>query len=122
MFSSPFRQRLGQWGEKLAQNYLHRHGYLIIATNFHSPSGEIDIIAQTNGQFVFTEVKTRKRSSLQAPEEFVDKKKLTKMGKTALDFFFKNNIETENYRFDIIAIEVDYQTRKTLIRHSKAVH
>lgn len=120
MLGITYRQKLGQWGEELAKDYLKRHQYLVLATNFHSQNGEIDIIAQKQGQFIFVEVKTRKKSNLQVPEESVDKRKLAKMQKTAEDYFLKNKIETEYYRFDIIAVEVDYSARNTTLRHIKA--
>ena len=51
---------LGHWGEATAAAYLRRRGYEILACNFRSRFGEIDLIAQKKNYVVFCEVKTRK--------------------------------------------------------------
>ena len=38
--------KLGPWGEALAAEYLRKRGYHIVATNYRSRYGEIDIIAE----------------------------------------------------------------------------
>ena len=40
------KAKLGPWGEALAAEYLRRRGYHIVATNYRSRYGEIDIIAE----------------------------------------------------------------------------
>ncbi|MDA3813519.1 MAG: YraN family protein [Candidatus Cloacimonetes bacterium] len=52
-------KQIGSKGEELAREFLMANNYQIIKTNFHSPYGEIDIIAKDNGTLVFIEVKTR---------------------------------------------------------------
>ena len=51
---------LGAQGEKQAVNYIKRMGYKILATNFTTKIGEIDIIAQDNNYIVFVEEYLRK--------------------------------------------------------------
>ena len=38
--------KLGPWGEALAAAFLRKRGYHIVATNYRSRYGEIDIIAE----------------------------------------------------------------------------
>lgn len=56
--SSP-PQSLGGRGEALAADYLVAQGFRILATNWQSRYGEIDLVAQDQGTLVAIEVKTR---------------------------------------------------------------
>ena len=49
---------LGQRGEAIAARHLKRHGLRIVARNFRSRSGEIDIVAADGMGLVFVEVKS----------------------------------------------------------------
>ena len=51
--------KLGPWGEALAAAFLRKRGYHIVATNYRSRYGEIDIIAENAEYLVFAEVKLR---------------------------------------------------------------
>ncbi len=50
-------QKVGQWGEQAAANYLSAKGYEIKARNVRTPYGEIDLIARKDGFTIFVEVK-----------------------------------------------------------------
>ncbi|HDN84600.1 MAG TPA: YraN family protein, partial [Candidatus Aerophobetes bacterium] len=51
-------KEIGKRGEKLAISYLKKRGYRILDKNFRCKIGEIDIVAENDGQIVFVEVKT----------------------------------------------------------------
>lgn len=53
------KQKLGEWGESLASEWLVNQGYVIIERNYFCPPGEIDIIAKVGDSLSFIEVKTR---------------------------------------------------------------
>jgi len=57
-FSLMFKDT-GQDGEYIAAAYLEKEGYKILARNFHTRQGELDIVCQFNEELVFVEVKTR---------------------------------------------------------------
>ena len=61
----------GQLGEDLAASYLAAHGYTIVARNFRTRYGEIDIIACKDGFVAFVEVKLRKNARFGLPREAV---------------------------------------------------
>ena len=61
----------GKKGEFLAARYLEEKGYTVIARNYHSRYGEIDLICRKDSYLVFIEVKARKVSSLVNPLEAV---------------------------------------------------
>jgi putative endonuclease len=66
--------------------------------------GEIDIIAEDNGQIVFVEVKTRVSSSREFVMATINKEKQRKISKTALYFISKNRYTDYSGRFDVIFI------------------
>ena len=66
---------LGKLGERYAANYLIKHKYKLVESNFQSRFGEIDIIVKNKSYLVFVEVKQRDVNSIATPAEFVDKAK-----------------------------------------------
>jgi len=115
------RGQKGIFGQKIAAGFLQRQGYKIETENFRSREGEIDLIAAKDGQIVFVEVKTRLSNSFGLPEEAVSASKLSKMQLTALKYMKQQEINHDNYRFDIVAIEIDKAQKKAKIRHYKNI-
>ena len=52
-------QKFGRWAEALVRAYLRLTGRRILAANFKTPVGEIDIVARRGGVVSFVEVKAR---------------------------------------------------------------
>lgn len=52
-------ERRGRWAEHLAAWRLRFAGYRVIARNYRSPVGEIDLIARRGRTLVFVEIKAR---------------------------------------------------------------
>ena len=97
-------KRIGSKGEKKAKDFLISNNYKIIKTNFHSPYGEIDIIAQDGEILVFIEVKTRS-SDLDSALNSISVSKRKKISKTASYFLSKNDTFYDMFtRFDVIII------------------
>lgn len=102
----------GKIGEDAVCRYIEDKGCKILARNFHSRWGEVDIISQDGETTVFIEVKTRKSDSFGTPAEFVTAGKRKKIIKTAMvylenrecdmrfdvaEVYIKNNIYKINY-------------------------
>ncbi len=94
----------GQQGEKLALDYLKKHGIIIMAKNFKNRFGEIDLIGKDKEQIVFFEVKRSRDIRFGFPEERVDSKKLNKIIKTGQGFLIKNNLLNKSWRIDVVSI------------------
>lgn len=108
-------RRTGLWGEIYAARYLRDNGYSILAANFRSKSGEIDIVAKTGDTICFVEVKTRKEGSFFDPAYAVDKAKEENVRSTAAAFLAAEKIKSD-FRFDIIEVvmsETQYKIRHT---------
>ncbi len=95
---------LGNFGENLAATYLRNRKIKILSRNYHTPYGELDIIALDRNEIVFCEVKTRTKSLLSA-QSSISLKKQQKIKLSANVFLSKNPNYQEYYtRFDVILI------------------
>lgn len=93
-----------QW-EIIAIEYLQKHRYAILDTNFKFwRFWEIDIIAKKAERYYFIEVKYRKNLAYGTPEESIIASKLHKCLRTMQYFCTKNRIPLENIQFDVLAI------------------
>lgn len=93
----------GRIGEDLAAAILLKEGCKITARNFHSRYGEIDIIAETESEICFIEVKARKQNSMVPGELSVTSAKQKKIIKTALVFLQDYKTEKQ-MSFDVISL------------------
>ncbi len=57
------RHSLGRRGEQLAAEHLERLGYRVVARNYRTRFGELDLVATDEYVLVFCEVKTRRAGS-----------------------------------------------------------
>ncbi len=73
------KKRLGRWGEETAAQWLMDLGYRIVARNFATPFGEIDIVARRGGELYSIEVKTRSTVDFGTPAAAVTARKLEHM-------------------------------------------
>lgn len=97
---------LGERGEKLAVEYLHRQGYKIREKNYRFQKAEIDIIAESDDVLAFIEVKTRHGKSAESPEEKVDWKK-EKMMALGAEGYLEETGWSLDIRYDIITVLID---------------
>lgn len=96
----------GSDAESRAARLLRSHNYKIIEQNKSYKFGELDIIAEKNGQRVFVEVKYRGSSRFGTASEFVDQKKQQRLIKAALRWIQEQDPQMLfSYRFDVIAIQ-----------------
>lgn len=107
---------LGNEGEACAVQYLKAKGYHILATQFHAPHGELDIIAETQGTLVFVEVKTRSSMRFGTPTQAVDIRKQARICQAAMWYVYQQGLEDRACRFDVM--EVLWQKGKApRVRH-----
>ena len=97
------KKSLGSEGEALAAEFLRKKGYRIIAKNYKTFIGEIDIIAKDGDTIVFLEVKTRTNETFGYPFEAVNDHKRRKIKNVAL-LFLKKIKEEVPARFDVLSI------------------
>lgn len=102
------RQRLGRWGEDLAATFLEAKGYLILARNWRSRRGEIDLVTQTGETIAFVEVKTRKGREFGLPEEGLTTNKANRLQNLAQEYLAENDLNEVDWRIDLVAVELDH--------------
>lgn len=93
---------LGQWGEKVAREYLITRGYTIIEQDSRKGFYELDIIAIKGNRIIFVEVKTRSAGSFD-PLEAITPQKINRICAAANSFVIQYQFPHE-VQFDIIAI------------------
>lgn len=98
---------LGERGENIALDFLRKKGYHILAANFRSPLGEIDLVARESAETVFVEVKTRRSLEFGMPEESVTSRKQKQILRAALFYLKRKSFHEVNCRFDVVSIVVD---------------
>lgn len=99
---------IGDFGEKLACDYLKSKGYEILDRNVYSRFGEIDIIAKNNEYIIFVEVKTRKEGAMVSGVEAVTLSKQKKIIKTAISYLLDKSYHLQP-RFDIIEVNLFFR-------------
>jgi putative endonuclease len=98
------RRQLGDAGEDLAAAALKKQGYKILARNYVTPLGEIDLIAKKGRTLVVVEVKTRKSLKFGGPREAVSVTKQNRLRRLA-DYYLKDKRLTGTpIRFDVVAV------------------
>jgi len=100
------KQQFGQQSELLAAKFLVKQGYKILASNYCTPAGEIDIIARDKNVIVFAEVKARRSDSYGTPERAITKIKQKKISMAALHYLKDRRLLNVKARFDVIAIRM----------------
>lgn len=112
----PARGGLGEQGENVAARHLRSLGYRIIARNYRTAGGEIDIIARDGKTLVFVEVKTRAYDD-PTPEEQVSRQKEHQITKAAKVYLARFGQSVPPARFDIVAI-VWPSGQRPIVRHT----
>lgn len=95
---------LGREGEDLAVRLLSGDGYRILARNYRTRFGEIDVVAKKSRILVFVEVKYHSNLGFGEPYERVTSKKINKIKKTAEAYLFEEKLNCD-WRVDVISIE-----------------
>ena len=113
------RRWIGEYGERVAVDFLRAKGHRILKRNFKGPRrGEVDIIARHDRLLLFIEVKTRRSDTKIRPLDAVDKTKqqLIERGANA----WLKLLKTRNlpWRFDVIEILLE-EGEKPKVNHVK---
>jgi putative endonuclease len=109
-------QQFGRVSEAEAARYLQRAGYRIVARNFRTRFGEIDLVAYDAAVLAFVEVKARRNDRFGSPQAAVTHDKRRKLTKVALAYLAglrpskgsagaANRSDLPSCRFDLVIIE-----------------
>lgn len=114
------RAALGSAGERLAAGWLEARGFRVLARNWRCAYGELDIVAEEAGELVFVEVKTRRGTAYGLPEEAVTASKRAHLIAAAQCYLAEAQRETQPYRIDVVAVQLNGQGRLIAVRHHRS--
>jgi putative endonuclease len=113
------RQRLGARGEALAAQALTAAGYRVIMPDVRSKSGQVDILAEQDGDLVFVEVKTRSSTAFGVPAEAITPAKQRHLIAAAQEYLAQHEIPDHPWRIDVVCIlMVNGKPEIEIIRHA----
>jgi putative endonuclease len=117
------RRKLGSIGEQLAAEHLVRRGLRIVARNFRTRHGELDIVAVDEQTIVFCEVKTRIAHGAEIdPFESLHPRKRAQVRRMAACWLAaqQDRPRLAELRFDAIGITLDAAGQLIRLEHLEA--
>lgn len=100
-------RQIGQEAETQAVEFLKNKGYEILERNFTVRGGEIDIIAKETNSICFIEVKFRQNLDYGNAADYITKKKMSKLLRTAKIFLYERDFLEKDWRIDAVVINGD---------------
>ena len=109
------KQVLGKEGERVAEQFLKRKGYVVVERNYRCHGGELDLIVLDRRVVVFVEVKTRTGHGFGSPFEAVEARKQQRMIRAAQFFLSQKRLHQRDARFDVVG--VSWPGREPVVEH-----
>ncbi len=100
----PHRRAQGKWSEDVACNWLAAQGYQILAHNFTTKAGEIDIIARDRDVLCFIEVKARTSDRYGAAIAAINQQKQRRLARAAALYLARHPTPLA-CRFDVLGMD-----------------
>lgn len=97
-------QHAGCIAETRALRLLQRAGLTLIARNWLSPHGELDLVMEDGQTLVFIEVRQRRTSGHGSAAESIDKAKRMRIIRAARHFLQTREADPPPCRFDVVSI------------------
>jgi len=116
------RLELGRRGEGIAAGYLTGQGYEILARNWRTAGGELDLVARDGEWLVVVEVRTRRAAAsgeglrFGAPEQSITLSKQARLARTGAAYVDAAEWAGP-WRIDVIALEIDRRGCVTRLNH-----
>lgn len=95
---------MGSLAEQAAERYLRRQGLELIARNFRSRFGEIDLIMQDKSSLVFVEVRLRSNPDYGGAAASIDARKQQRIIRTAQQYL-AGLAHIPPCRFDVVLMD-----------------
>jgi putative endonuclease len=113
------RHHLGRVGERLACEHLERLGYRVVARNYRTRFGELDLIVCDDTCLVFVEVKTRRAGALESSVQAVSVDKQRRVRSMAAAWLVEatDRPRSRDLRFDVVGVTVDRNSRLVRLDH-----
>ena len=104
---STARQAFGKLGERIAERWLRRDGWVVVNRRFVNGRRDIDLVVRREQTVAFVEVKARKGDDFGGPVEAVHWRKQRELVRSAKVWIDRHGQTPEDYRFDVIGVLVN---------------
>lgn len=112
------RRRLGNAGERLAEQHLVDLGWSILDRNWRGHSGELDLIGLDGDILVFVEVKLRRGNRYGTAEEALTPAKAARLLRLGDEYVAAHAEHLDRYwRVDLVAITLDRRGAVERLNH-----
>jgi putative endonuclease len=109
------RNEIGEYGERIASDYLRTKGVKILRQNFSAAhGGEVDIVARKGKLLLFIEVKTRRSGGIGRPLDAVNKAKQVLIERGANEWLKLLGTRKIPWRFDVIEVILEENKKPTV--------
>jgi len=112
---------LGRRGERIAADFLTIAGHRVVARNWRTRIGELDIVTIDRGVVVAVEVKTRTSLGFGHPLEAIDSRKLHRLHRLAREWCAAHGVRTDRVRIDAVSVIVWRDGSRPTIEHLEGV-
>ncbi|MGE0227057.1 MAG: YraN family protein [Dehalococcoidia bacterium] len=111
------QRRIGDAGERLAADYLERHGHRVIDRNVRRREGEIDLVTIEGDTVVFVEVKLRRPREFGRAVEALTAAKRRRLQTLAEAYAAEHPELPQAQRIDLVAVELGADGSVREVRH-----
>ena len=94
----------GQYGEDRAARWYVDNGYEVLARNWRTHTGELDLIVRRDDEIVFVEVKARASLAFGSPLEAITPTKQRRIRALAAEWLRSSGSSGSRLRFDAVAV------------------
>ena len=101
------RQAFGKLGERIAERWLRRGGWVVVNRRFQNGRRDIDLVVRRNQTVAFVEVKARKGDDFGGPVGAVHWRKRRELVRSAKVWIDRHGQTADDYRFDVLGVLVD---------------
>jgi len=106
---STARQAFGELGERIAERWLCRRGWIVVSRRFRNGHRDIDLVVSLDGMVAFVEVKARRGADFGGPVGAVNWRKQRELARSAKVWIDRHGRNFEEYRFDVVGVLLDGQ-------------
>jgi putative endonuclease len=99
-----WRRWFGNRSERAATRFLKLLGYRIVARNYATPLGELDVVAIDQSIVVFVEVRSTETNQIERAALSVDAAKQRQLTTLGLQFLQTHRLMGRPSRFDVLAV------------------
>ncbi len=105
----------GEWAESFAARDLIDRGMEILARNYGTRFGEVDLIARDGETIAFIEVRSRRSRSFGSPAETISSAKARRITLTCYEYLKSHRLTNADWRIDVAEVQLDQWSRPVAV-------